>query len=195
MGRLKTLVAVVITVIVVVAPAVIYLRNQSLNSQATRTASVTTSVVGAVEVTQKSKVATAKPLYGMTSLNNEEREILRKSFQDDYVVTPDFPTPRLHMAKAAHDAYRMGIICLKHRLNRSEVSKLITDRRLPSDTADPQVLYYQIGPGTLFQIEFTAEGSIKCVQMAFAWYKFPALEDVTPDTPIEPPPMPADWGK
>ena len=186
----KAVTVTVLIVVIGVITGVIALRNRQFHLPAPPTCS-TNRVVSAVKVTEKRKVALTKPLYGMASLSNEEREILRRSFQNAYVVTPDFEFPRLDGLKASHDAYRMGIICLKHRLNRSEVLQLITAKRLVKPAL--KAVYYYIGPDCLFMIDFTKEGGIKSVLMDHAWYKFPALEDVTPDTSIEPPPIPYNW--
>jgi len=148
-----------------------------------------------VQPSQDSRRTGLRPLYGKDSLSPEEKQILNESFDGMWICLGDEGTLILDASRAMPRCYQIGMICLKRRLNRSEVLKLVTAKPDPSPVPHLQagIVYYQMGPDTLFQIEFTREGSIEKVQLNHAWFKFPALEDVKPDTPIDPPPRPPGW--
>jgi len=143
----------------------------------------------------------SRALYGKASLSKEEKRILYKSFKDMYGVFTDAEGRErkiLNERKTTPQAYRIGMICLKHRLNWSEVQEmihLITGEPIPPRPEPPNdnSQFLELGFNKYLIFQFDAVGSLTGVWTPPSWYKFPPLEEVMPDTPIEPPSKPANW--
>lgn len=116
---------------------------------------------------------TPRSLYGKASLSEDEKRILYRPFEDRFKTW--YPGKD----------YKIGIICLKHRLTRAEVLELIAEP--PYEPRDYKYLFYRTGPNGLFSLEFDENGNLKKAEVVDSRYQLPPLESVTPDTPIEPP--------
>ena len=132
-------------------------------------------------IQQKDSVPT-HPLYGVASLSGEEKLFLYKPFHPDYTY---------HEVENAHKVRPIAMICMKHRLNRSEIMKLLS---IP--TWGPEY----IGDGTTsIEYQFANQGILCFVfdqagilKKVYGVNNLPEVESVTPDTPIELPPLPAE---
>ena len=83
--------------------------------------------------------------------------------------------------------YRVGMICLKHRLTRSEVMEALSES--PVKPIHNGYLDYQTSIGHLLTFKFDASGNLLLVR-THERFEFPSLESVLPDTPIDPPMIP-----
>ena len=142
--------------------------------------------------------APSRPLYGIASLSEEEKRILYKPFEGMFVRGEGaFGTMIPDARKTMPRAYRVGMICLKHRLNWSEVQELIMGKVPASRSRPTECAWFTLPvavPGVELLFDFDPKGDLKQVSIPHTWYHFPRLEDVTPDTSIEPPPKPINWG-
>lgn len=136
-----------------------------------------------VDSTNGSPLKSSHPKYGKASLSEEEKRILSEPFAK---VTPSlFDGPR-----NAPNAYRKGMICLKHRLNYWEVNELVGGNNATLSNLPLQGvgINYEFGFGQLLEFDFDERGGLRSVQPLGSGYRLPSPEDVRPDTPIEPPP-------
>jgi hypothetical protein len=162
-----------------------------------------TNIFSNVQTSLTSPQVGPRPLYGKNSLSIQEKQVLYKPFEDMYVLMQGGAGPHTVMdeRKTVPQAYRVGMICLKHRLNLSEVQEMIL--LIQGKAPSPQV----VGPDEIWQhwgigfhmrltFRFDKKGNLESVDAPpEVWYKFPPMEEVVLDTPIDPPPKPADWGK
>ena len=83
------------------------------------------------------------------------------------------------------------MICMKHRLNRSEIMKLLSIPTSRPEYVGPSgdiTISYDFSRNGSLQFVFDQAGTLK---MVYGVNNLPAVESVTPDTPIELPPLPA----
>ena len=190
---------IVTTAAVVIVGASIWFRNHTSDVRKEfRQASKTNSTPTSQQSTRTHALLVSRPLYGEASLSEEERRILYKPF-DGMVIRGegDFGTMIPDARKTMPRAYRVGMICLKHRLNWSEVQSLITGKASASRNLSVPGYWFHLpvaAPGVSLYFEFDQNRNLKQVSIPDTWYQFPRLEDVTPDTSIEPPPKPINWG-
>lgn len=131
------------------------------------------------------------PLYGKASLSEEERRILYKPF-DGMEGKTDTGAPILDWRRSLPKAYQLGMVCLKHRLNYSEVNELIVRNVTPRLLFPPEKtrINITISFSALLGFDFDEKGDLQKVQIyGIEYHKLPPLEAVTSNTPIEPPPM------
>ena len=125
----------------------------------------------------------SQPLYGRESLSKEEKLILTNPFVDYRQHNYD------------RKAYKVAMICLKHRLTLSEVQKAITGPvqiRKREDTGGCDLIFMYWGEKLKFY--FDSSGHLDEVYYHADRYRLPPIEFITPDTPIEVPPLPR-WGE
>jgi len=146
---------------------------------------------------QRNIHASSRQLYGKASLTEEEKRILYKPFEDLCVIVEAGIGPVKHFNewKTGPKAYKVGMICLKHRLTRAEVLELIStppteDRVVFTNRV---VVGYRFGFQKELRFGFDKKGILTDAEGEgeSIWYKFPSLKDVTTDTSIEPPPTSA----
>ena len=135
-----------------------------------------TNVISNRQTAKQTEFGVSRPLYGETSLSEDEKRILHKPFAD------------CGKYWCGARIYRVGMICLKHRLSRVETMKLLDEPPLNSE--DRLHLSYRTGVGRLLELHFEENGNLKDVEAIGRDYDFPPLESVTPNTPIEPTPLP-----
>ncbi len=150
-----------------------------------------------VQTTNQNLSTSSRPLYGKASLSEEEKRILYKPFEDLCVIVETGMGPVKHFNewKTGPKAYKVGMMCLEHRLTRTEVLELIST----PPTEDRIVFPNRVDVGYQFRIHkqllfsFDEKGNLKNAEGEgiSLWYKFPSLKDVASDTSIEPPPASA----
>ena len=197
MKNTKSLIVFLLILAVVIAIAgFVRLRNQKIVSQLELQLPATSNIASRVQTTNQYLAPSARPLFGKASLSEEEKRILYKPFENLY----GFQEAGIGMVKVFDEykttpkAYKVGMICLKHRLTRAEVMELIStppneDRVVYTNLVD--VTYrFGINKGLIFR--FDIKGNLLNTEGdgVHSWYEFPPLEEVKSDTSIEPPEPP-----
>ena len=183
----------VVGFIVVVAIAIsgyIWLRNPAPASQSDPKPRPNASNASNTQTNQTDLTATLSHLYGKASLSVEEQRILYEAFPK---VSGQLVEP-----KTLPRAYRIGMICLKHRLRLPEVQEV--KHLTTGDTSAPYmpwagtyIIALRIGFGKCLDCFFDEKGNLEKILATGAWYQFPPPEQVTTNTSIDPPPLPASW--
>ena len=117
--------------------------------------------------------------HGKDSLTEKERKIIHKAFEE------------IHVYGIYERAYRVGMICLKRRLNYWEVRELIEGKIVPRTSlpVEGERVGYYFPFSHSLGLWFDKDGNLQRVKMyGDSRYDFPPLESVTPGTSIEPPP-------
>ena len=139
--------------------------------------------VPTIPVNQEDIAPHSRSTYGKISLSEAEKGMLYKAFPD--------PRDGGNIRKA----WTVAIICMKHRLNRSEIKELIAhppddDRFVAS--LGKAYLGYNLGMHSTLDFTFDEDGNLTRVYAVGVPYKLPPMELVTPDTPTELPPLPSE---
>ena len=121
-------------------------------------------------------VNTTRPVYGSASLSDAEKRFMTKPFSPGNGENTRKVRP-------------IAMICMKHRLNRNEIIKLLA-MPIDHETVVPEsaICYHYAISGSLC-FAFDKDGNLMRVAGV---NDLPAVESVTPDTPIELPPVPAE---
>jgi len=198
MRNTKSFIVFILILAVVAIAGFVMVRNQLLVSQPELQQKPATKVGSSGQTTNRNPATpSSRPLYGKTSLSEEEKRILCKPFEDLYVnVKTDRGAGKfIDERKTVPKAYKVGMICLKHRLTRTEVMELISTPPAETSIVSTNLMDvdYQIGGCKRLIFKFDEKGNIKSVEGdgVHSLYEFPPLEAVTSDTSIEPPePLP-----
>ena len=177
---------VALMAVVVIVGYVLFRRQSPVPREELKTppAIVATPTVKSTEI---KRAENARLLYGKASLCEEEKQILYKPFYGRAVP--------FNENKSVPQAYRVGMICLKHRLSMPEIEEVqqATTGDIPAPVKSwpgEYVLWVRCGLYKALVFAFDENGRLKKIDTTGTWYKFPPLEAVKPDTSIEPPPMP-----
>jgi len=143
---------------------------------------ITMSIIGVVWYWNRT---VSRPPYGKDSLSEEEKRILINSPEDCLE------------SGCWRRAYKVGMICLKHHLSVSEVDGLMPGQityRHPCNDTGGECVDLMFCPTLCYPLdfEFDAEGKIVRVSHMVGGVsrRLPPLESITPDAPIELPPIP-----
>ena len=176
-----------ISILIVVASVVdfVWLRNRIPVSLPELQQHPKTNLDFAVFITPRNSPTISRPFYGKAFLSEDEKQILSK-------ITTDCGSKRCDRL-----AYRVGMICLKHRLASSEIDELFAGKVVHAEPrADTGVEHVSIKlcppPCRPLVFEYDAKGNIvrSLYMLNGVWHYLPPLESVTPDAPIELPPLP-----
>ena len=144
---------------------------------------ISADVAGLVSCrTQPNGKAIPHLLYGKASLSKEEKQILNRPFEDY----------RNHDYR--RKAYKIAMICLKHRLSFSEVKEMVQEPggvRVHPDTGESALHYrFSLNWDGWLIFEFDSNGNHTGVCFKNRPYPLPPIGFITCDTPVEAPPLP-----
>jgi len=169
----------VFTILFTAATVSIWYRNRTVVLRRELQQHPVTKLVTSSQTSQRNPPAAPHLLYGKASLSKDEKRILYQPFKG-FMKRP-----------YRGQDYKVGMICLKHRLTRDEVTKLIGET--PHKSELPELLIYNTCIASAITFRFDKRENLLDVRTTGSQYQLPPLESVTPDTPIDLPPLPHNW--
>ena len=165
----------------------VWLRNWAPVSRAGLQQYTSTNLNSGFQAYPGSPQNSSRQLYGKDSLSSEEKRILFTT-----------ATEACGILKWHCIAYKVGMICLKHHLTKSEIGELFVGQVVHGahvdDIGRDLVKVRLCSPPSmlLLYFRFDSKGSNGEISYIFGgeWYYLPPIDSVTPVAPIELPPLP-----